>query len=79
MSSRKFYRTVIQVEVLSEGPLTSTSLSDVAYAITDGDCSGKVEVQQIQEINGKRMAALLAGQSSDPGFFMLDDEGNDTE
>jgi hypothetical protein len=38
-----FYRTVLKVEVLSEEPLDNVDdLSAVAYAITDGDCSGSV-------------------------------------
>lgn len=36
----KFYRTVIQVEVLSEDPFECTDLGEVNYAIAEGDCSG---------------------------------------
>ena len=39
---RAFYRTVIQVEILSEEPFRHSNLNDVYHAITSGDCSGKV-------------------------------------
>ena len=82
-SQRKFYRSVVQVEVLSEDPWSEESLVDLgelAYAITDGDCSGKATVSvHNEEKNGKEMAELLSAQASDPGFFMLTDDGEDSE
>ena len=42
MSQRKFYKTTLRVVVLSEEPFEWDNLSGVAYAITDGDCSGMV-------------------------------------
>jgi hypothetical protein len=81
MTKRKFYRTVIKVEVLSEGPIPNgMSLDKVNFHIVEGDCSGKVEwTVTNDEINGHVAAMLLREQGSDPGFFRLTDEGNDYE
>lgn len=79
MTDRKFYRTVIHVEVLSEEPYTfSGNLVDVANDISSGDCSGVARTIQEEKCDGVRMAQLLLAQGSDPEFFMLDDSGNDT-
>jgi hypothetical protein len=79
MTERKFHRTVIHVEVLSEEPYTfSGNLSDVARQIYEGDCSGIARTIQTEICDGARMAQLLLAQGSDPEFFMLDEEGNDT-
>lgn len=77
---RKFYRTVVQVEVLSEEPYLEDDLETIVDDIVIGDCSGKsVDVVRNEVVDGKQMAALLRAQGSDPGFFMIDDDGNDTE
>lgn len=74
MSERKFYRTVIQVEVLSEEPYHfDGDLSAVAEDISTGDCSGLARMIQTEECDGARMSNLLMAQGSDPSFFMLDE------
>ena len=79
-SRRKFYRTVIQVEVLSEEPYHCGNLKRIDQDISDGDCSGRLsEVVRNEVVDGPAMAKLLQAQGSDPGFFRLDDEGNDTD
>ena len=79
--SRKFYRTVVQVEVLSEEPFQEgMSLYDLASAIDDGGYSGWITLPVQDEVhNGKEMAKLLKKQGSDPEFFNLDSDGNDLE
>ena len=90
MTQRKFHRTIIQVEVLSEDPLDrlidsedpnckSTKLNAVDYLITEGGCSGQVKTLREQELNGKQSARALLNQGSDPGFFRLDHHGNDID
>jgi hypothetical protein len=75
---RKFYRTVYTVEVLSEEPITvNVDLDDLNYMITDGDCSGKIETNGSDEIDGVTAAKLLMEQGSDPEFFRIDKNGND--
>lgn len=80
-SKRKFYRTVIQVEILSETPYPeSADMHQVANDIMDGDCSGKATTMiENQVVSSKRMAKLLKEQGSDPEFFQLDENGNDLE
>jgi hypothetical protein len=79
MTNRKFYRTLITVEVLSEDPYQFESLSELAYDVDEGECSGKTTIEKTEEIDGETMALLLMAQGSDPEFFRIDDEGNDTD
>lgn len=79
MTKRKFYKTVVQVTVLSEGPLENCGLEEIDYAITNGDCSGHVEEVSSTELNGKQAADALAQQASDPGFFNLTEKGEDSD
>ena len=78
LSKRKFYRTRFTVTVLSEEPLRSLELEEVAHAIREGDCSGQVTQGLSYELNGKQMAAALMRQASDPGFFRLTHKGEDS-
>lgn len=72
----KYYRTVYQVEVLSEDtPADNLNIEDLANAITDGDCSGGITVLSVEEKTGPEIAVLLLAQGSDPGFFQLDSDG----
>ena len=66
----KFYRTIIQIEVLSKDPFECTDLSEINYAITEGDCSGKVEIIQSEKVPPEKMAELLKSQGSDPNFLL---------
>lgn len=78
VSQRKFYRTVIQVEILSEEPYDNDNLSEIADDVTVGNCSGKTEIIEFgTEIGAKRAVKLLKAQGSDPEFFQLDNEGRD--
>ncbi|HEY3965163.1 MAG TPA: hypothetical protein VGM05_11480 [Planctomycetaceae bacterium] len=78
-SQRKFYRTVIQIEVLSEEPFASMVLEDIAEAVDEGPCSGRTKVRRREVVDGPTMAKLLDAQGSDPGFFNLTDVGEDTD
>lgn len=79
MSKRTFYRTIIQVEVLSENPYGFNSLADTAHDILHGDCSGKVGVVRHSVLNGRACARALLHQGSDPGFFRLTEKGEDMD
>jgi len=79
-SKRKFFKTILKVEVLSEDvPLEWDSLSDVAYTITEGDCSGRVTTEKVEKLNAHNVALELQEQGSDPEFFQLDSHGNELE
>lgn len=72
-----FYRTVFKVEVLSRGQLPDgISLEGLDYAITEGDCSGNVEVSE-EQVDGTYMVALLTSQGSDPAFLGLNEDGSE--
>lgn len=68
-----YYRTIIQVEVLSESPYGVTNLEDIAYDIDQGGCSGVVKIVSSEEVSKEQMAELLIAQGSDPEFLI----GND--
>ena len=73
---RKFFRQVIEIEVLSEDvPLEWDELNDIEHAIIYGDCSGVVNETLREEVTGPEMAKLLIKQGSDPEFFMLTNKG----
>ena len=76
--ARRFYKTLILVEVLSEDkPLNFNNLADVHHAITDGDCSGRYDTIASDEITPEAAAQGLIAQGSDPEFFQIDKDGND--
>ena len=79
MSKRKFYKTVIQITVLSEEPFEYENLSQVDYAITDGGCSGDYKTVTAKIINGKEAAKELLRQGSDTDFFELTENGEDLQ
>lgn len=81
MTTRKFYRSKIVVEVLSEEPMIpQLSLTEIDFEITNGDWSGQSEeIVLNEEVDGPTMAQLLKAQGSDPGFFHLTDDGEDTD
>lgn len=79
-SKRKFFKTTFKVEVLSEeAPVEWDDLSDVAYAITEGECSGKITDERVERLNAHDAALALQKQGSDPEFFRLDAHGNEVE
>lgn len=79
-SERKFYKTIIQVEVLSEDPLENTDdLAHIHYLITGGDCSGVIKTVSINELDGSAAAKALLEQGSDTEFFQLTADGEDVD
>ena len=73
---RKFYKTVVTIEVLSEYPFTPESIKNIDYVITEGDCSGTWDYD-VKIISPQEAARSLIEQGSEPGFFQLDEDGND--
>ena len=78
MTKRKFYKTTLKVVVLSEYPLEYDSLKDVSYLIAQGDCSGEIIDDKRVTLSGRQTAKALIKQGSEPGFFQIDKDGNDT-
>ena len=80
-SKRKFWKTVITLEVLSEDePIDdSEGLLEIYDEITYGACSGISNVVKQQQLTPKEAAEALIKQGSDPEFFGIDEDGNEVE
>lgn len=79
-SDRKFYSTTFTHVVLSEFPLVvaNPSLAELAEACDAGPCVLKSSYATMTSLTPKKAADALIAAGSEPGFFMLDEEGNDT-
>jgi hypothetical protein len=79
-SERKFFKTIIQVEVLSEDePYTETNLDQIERDTDAGDCVGRVRIVRHVELMSKEAAEALTEFGSDPSFFQLDEEADAAE
>lgn len=65
----KLYRTIVQVEVLSRGPLEFEDLGHLHEMVTDGHFSGDYSVVSSEVVSKSAMRKLLEAQRSDPDFF----------
>ena len=80
MTKRKFYKTIVSFEVLSEDPIPDSynpadiwrEGQDGGYSIYGRPLSGEV-------LNAKECATALIAQGSDPGFFGIDKNGKEVE
>lgn len=71
----KFYRTVVQIEILSGEPVPDgIGIDDINYQITEGGWSGTAETVVSEEVTRERMAELLTAQGSDPEFLLGDED-----
>lgn len=78
---KKLYKTVFQVEVLSEDPIEdSMSLEDIAREGSEGNFSIKTkDILSNDPVIGIYAVKELEKHGSDPEFFMMDSEGNEIE
>jgi len=75
-NSRKFFKQVIVVTVLSEDvPLEWDDLRDLHYAIDQGDYVGQTDEVSCQELTPKEAAGALYKLGSEASFFQLTDDG----
>jgi hypothetical protein len=80
MAKKKLYKTIIQIEILSEDPIDGNpSLSDIEYNINDGSWSGVVETKSTTTVTGKKAVEAVQNQGTDPSFFMMDENGNEDD
>ena len=78
MTEKKFYKTTITLEVLSEQEIGSCiNLEYLSREIESGDFSGSVVGFESEKIDGKETANKLISHGSDPEFFMIDADGED--
>jgi len=78
-SNRQFYKTICMVAVLSEEPIQTTDLAEIARQGLTGDYSVAVSDSEITVLDGAAAARELRAQHSDPAFFGLDDDGEDLD
>lgn len=84
LAGKKFYRTIITVEVLTDEPYSPGSLEQVHYDTFEGHASGVWDVSEVEEVDSERMAELLIAQGSipefllgEPGDYDWEEEGED--
>ena len=75
---RRFYKTTVTFTVLSEEPIPPhADLQYIAVECNDGQYVGNFSANDEQLLNGGAMADALYEAGSEPGFFSLDDTGQD--
>ena len=80
MKKKTIYRTVIEVEVLSENPIGEADMETIVTQTMDGDWSGKnVTKIQDQKLTGKKAVKAIENQGSDTEFFNMDENGNEID
>lgn len=76
--SSKFFKTVVLLEVLSEGaPVSELDIADIVRELQVGDCVGKTSCQAVNVLAAADMAQALIEFGSEPGFFSIDVFGTD--
>lgn len=68
-----YYRTVVTIEVLSDGTADFDSLEELAYQVVEGDWSGRYTAASM-ELTREEMIAACLKQHTDPEFFGIAEE-----
>ena len=82
---KKIFKHVIKVTILTEHQELESSLgkewdlSDLEYAITDGDCIGSVDHDSTEEIPALEVEKELISLGNDGTFFDSFDEDEDED
>jgi hypothetical protein len=67
---RHFYRTVIEVEILSGFRITPRmDIEDLVYEFTYGECSGQMKYHPSEKVDRQTIVKLLEAQGSDGDFL----------
>lgn len=78
---KKLYKTIVQVEILSEEPVNDdfcNNLSGIAYEIQRGDMSGIIETTLMnKEVIGEEAVKEVNRHGTGTDFFMMDEDGNE--
>lgn len=84
MARGTIYRTVFEVEVLSEGPFNPNGgdtdpfdLAAINYAITEGDCIGNCEQKSSDVVPDDEVVDALCAIGNTGSFFDLDGDEDD--
>ena len=78
---KTLYRTVIELEILSESPIDEGhNLDHIIDECTDGDYSGHWEYKKLnKEIIGKKAVEFCEKHGTDCDFFQMDTDGFEVE
>lgn len=76
MDKRKFYKTILTFEVLSEEDILGHSLGYILGECENGRFVGRLGECSDAPLNGAEMASALNEFGSEPSFFELTPEGN---
>jgi hypothetical protein len=73
MKEKKFFKTMIQIEVLSEfAPVSDLCPMDrLCWEMTKGAWSGVKDIISVEQLTPSEMVDALIAQGSDPEFFNL--------
>lgn len=75
---KKFYKTKITLEILSENPIPDhASLSAIIEAADIGDYVAGEDKREQTELTSLQAAEELYKVGSEPEFFGIDSDGND--
>jgi hypothetical protein len=75
-NDKKYYKTTFTIAVLSEEPIPGDA--DLAAVMHEADTGSYVaykEKNNQETLTGKQVADALYDAGSEPGFFMLNDDG----
>jgi len=74
IDERKFFKTTITVEVISEGaPMDCvTDPRELYTAMVNSPCSGDIKITAVEELTPVEATAALMKQNSDPELFGLE-------
>lgn len=77
MEERKFFKSVIEIEVLHEDELELPTdaegfLEEVKYQICEGHCIGIIRGPKTTELSAEEMGKEAAAFGSEPAFFDLE-------
>lgn len=78
---KTIYRTVIEIEVLSEEPIPDDmGLDEIQDECNEGSFSGIYDFKvKNQEVKGIEAVKLIKAQGTDVEFFQMDEEGNELD
>ena len=80
ISPRKFFKTVIAIEVLSEDRIPDgLELDQIVQECRDGGYSMRPLKHAVTKINARQAANALSRHGSDPSFFRLNADGTEDE
>ena len=80
MTTRTFHKYTITYQVLTEEPIPDDAgMQEIVGECEEGGDVGWIITVDHADINGAEAAKELTEVKSEPGFFQLDEEGNDID